>query len=103
MALPNKLIAQVAFKAVGDIFHELLVSRPHHLAKATPAAIQSCQLHQGNYGTNGSVLLWKYSLGIYVYILSTYFILTFVFGLYRKFILIRFLEVILSRCFIMTF
>ncbi|KAH6755635.1 hypothetical protein C2S53_011202 [Perilla frutescens var. hirtella] len=61
-SLPNKVIAQVAFKAGGDIFHHLLADNPQHLAKATPGPIQACELHQGNYGVNGSVVQWKYTV-----------------------------------------
>ncbi|KAL0345205.1 UNVERIFIED_CONTAM: MLP-like protein 28 [Sesamum radiatum] len=60
--LPCKLIAQVAFKAGGDVFHRLVCSKPHHLANITPGKIQACDLHQGNYGTDGSVIQWKYTL-----------------------------------------
>lgn len=62
-ALPNKLIAQVAFKAGGDVFHQLVANNPKHLANATPGKIQACELHQGQYGVNGSVIEWKYSVG----------------------------------------
>lgn len=62
-SLPNKLIAQVAFKAGGDVFHHLIANKPHHFAKATPGKIQSCDLHQGEYGINGSVIQWKYTVG----------------------------------------
>ncbi|XP_011078287.1 kirola-like [Sesamum indicum] len=59
---PCKLIAQVAFKAGGDVFHQLLAKKPQHLANVTPGKIQACNLHQGNYGTNGSVIQWNYTL-----------------------------------------
>ncbi|XP_075491278.1 MLP-like protein 31 [Primulina tabacum] len=59
--LPCKLIAQVAFKAGGDVFHHLMSNKPHHLSNVTPAKIQTCELHQGDYGTNGSVIRWKYT------------------------------------------
>ncbi|KAL8489780.1 hypothetical protein ACS0TY_025102 [Phlomoides rotata] len=61
-SLPNKLITQVAFKAGGDIFHDIIANRPHHLAEATPTTVQGCLLHQGNFGTNGSVIQWNYSV-----------------------------------------
>ncbi|KAL0315667.1 UNVERIFIED_CONTAM: Kirola [Sesamum calycinum] len=60
--LPCKLIAQVAFKAGGDVFHQLFTKKPQHLATVTPVKIQACDLHQGNYGTNGSVIQWKYTI-----------------------------------------
>ncbi|XP_073274371.1 kirola-like [Primulina huaijiensis] len=60
--LPCKLIAQVAFKAGGDVFHRLISRTPYHLSNVTPAKIQACNLQQGDYGTNGSVIEWKYTL-----------------------------------------
>ncbi|KAL8489776.1 hypothetical protein ACS0TY_025598 [Phlomoides rotata] len=61
-SLPNKLITQVAFKAGGDKFHDIFANRPQDLAEATPIAIQGCKLHQGNFGTNGCVIQWNYSV-----------------------------------------
>ncbi|KAI3473687.1 hypothetical protein Pfo_031257 [Paulownia fortunei] len=61
-SLPCKLIAQVAFKAGGDVFHHLVANKPQHLTNVTPGKIQACDLHQGNYGTNGSVIQWKYTV-----------------------------------------
>ncbi|KAK4415469.1 MLP-like protein 28 [Sesamum alatum] len=61
-SLPCKLIAQIAFKAGGDVFHELVANKPLHLIKATPSKIQACELHQGSYGTNGSVIQWTYTV-----------------------------------------
>ncbi|KAG8367338.1 hypothetical protein BUALT_Bualt16G0061800 [Buddleja alternifolia] len=60
--LPCKIIAQVAFKAGGDVFHHLVANKPQHLTKATPSKIQACDLHQGNYGTNGSIIQWTYTV-----------------------------------------
>ncbi|KAL8489778.1 hypothetical protein ACS0TY_025600 [Phlomoides rotata] len=61
-SLPNKLIAQVAFKAGGDIFHDIVANGPQQLTEATPTTVQGCLLHQGNFGTNGSVIQWNYSV-----------------------------------------
>ncbi|PIN08466.1 hypothetical protein CDL12_18957 [Handroanthus impetiginosus] len=61
-SLPCKLIAQIAFKPGGDVFHYIVANKPQHLTKATPGFIQACDLHQGNYGTNGSVIQWKYTV-----------------------------------------
>ncbi|KAK4486331.1 hypothetical protein RD792_009002 [Penstemon davidsonii] len=60
--LACKLIAHVAFKAGGDVFHHLLANKPHHLANIVPGKIQACDMHQGDYGKNGSVIQWKYTL-----------------------------------------
>ncbi|KAG6400389.1 hypothetical protein SASPL_137218 [Salvia splendens] len=60
--LPCKLVAQVAFKAGGDVFHHLMSKNPKHFAKVCPSNIQACELHQGEFGTCGSVIQWKYVL-----------------------------------------
>ncbi|KAH6760238.1 hypothetical protein C2S52_009313 [Perilla frutescens var. hirtella] len=60
--LPDKLIGVVAFKAGGNLFHQILSKNPKHFAKAAPTRVQDCQLHQGNFGTKGSVIQWKYTL-----------------------------------------
>ncbi|XP_073017973.1 kirola-like [Primulina eburnea] len=62
MGLPCKLIAQVAFKAGGDVFHQILCNNPGHLVTTSPAKFQGFDLHQGTLGANGSVLFWKYTL-----------------------------------------
>lgn len=62
-SLTNKLIAQVAFKAAGDIFHHLMCYNPRHLINATPDKIQDCKMHQGDFGVNGSVIEWSYTVG----------------------------------------
>lgn len=61
--LPDKVVAQVAFKAGGDIFRELLAKKPKHLAKAIPSIIQDCELHHGEFGATGCVVQWNYVLG----------------------------------------
>ncbi|KAL7137645.1 hypothetical protein ABFS83_10G107500 [Erythranthe nasuta] len=60
--LPNKLVAHVAFKAGGDVYHRLFTNNPPHLTKVTPSKFQSCELHEGTFGTNGSVLQWTYTV-----------------------------------------
>ena len=62
-SLTNKLIAQVAFKAGGDIFHHLMCYNPRHLISATPDKIQDCKMLQGDFGVNGSVIEWSYNVG----------------------------------------
>ncbi|KAG6424726.1 hypothetical protein SASPL_115146 [Salvia splendens] len=61
--LPDKLVAQVAFKAGGGVFHHLMAKNPKHFAKVLPNKVQDCELHQGDFGACGSVIQWKYVLG----------------------------------------
>ncbi|EPS57581.1 hypothetical protein M569_17236, partial [Genlisea aurea] len=46
----------------GDIFHELMLKTPHDFNKITPEKLYNCHLHEGSYGTNGSVIEWEYFL-----------------------------------------
>ncbi|KAM7463432.1 hypothetical protein LguiA_031553 [Lonicera macranthoides] len=60
MGLTGKLFAQVEIKSDGDSFHHLFRHKPHHLSKISPKHVQSCDLHEGEFGKVGSVVFWKY-------------------------------------------
>ena len=60
--------------AGGDVFHELVHEKPHEINNIHPELIQGCDLHDGEFGTPGSVICWNYSIGMCRYI-STFFIL----------------------------
>ncbi|XP_050231860.1 MLP-like protein 31 [Mercurialis annua] len=59
MALSGKMEADVEIKASAQIFHDLLGGRPHHMPNATEK-LQSCELHEGEFGKHGSVVYWNY-------------------------------------------
>ncbi|KZV56137.1 MLP-like protein 34-like [Dorcoceras hygrometricum] len=61
MGLTGKLSAQIEYKSSGDVFHELFKNMPHEVSKMSPEVIQGCDLHEGELGTEGSVLVWKYT------------------------------------------
>ncbi|CAH2049013.1 unnamed protein product, partial [Thlaspi arvense] len=61
MSLKGKMVRQVAIKSNGDVFHEIFRHRPHHISNMSPDNIQGCDLHQGNWGTVGSVVFWNYT------------------------------------------
>ncbi|KAK4479721.1 hypothetical protein RD792_015253 [Penstemon davidsonii] len=61
MGLKGKLITQSEINCNGDIFHELIRHRPHHVASVIPDTVQSCDLHEGEFGRLGSVLFWNYT------------------------------------------
>lgn len=63
MGLTGKLFAQVEIKSDGDLFHHLFRHKPHHLSKISPKHVQSCDLHEGEFGKVGSVIFWKYVHG----------------------------------------
>jgi len=60
MGLSGKLDAQVEIKSHGHLFHDLFKRKPHHISKICPKHVQSCELIQGEWGTVGSVVCWKY-------------------------------------------
>ncbi|XP_062109595.1 MLP-like protein 31 [Humulus lupulus] len=41
-------------------FHEMLKHRPHHIPGASGDLIQGCELHEGEWGKEGSVVYWNY-------------------------------------------
>uniref|UniRef100_A0A7C8ZUI0 Bet v I/Major latex protein domain-containing protein n=1 Tax=Opuntia streptacantha TaxID=393608 RepID=A0A7C8ZUI0_OPUST len=48
--------------AGGDAFHEIFLSRPHHVSKVNPEFVQGCDLHEGAFGKQGSKICWRYTL-----------------------------------------
>ncbi|XP_022882316.1 kirola-like [Olea europaea var. sylvestris] len=60
MGLKGKLTAQIEMKAGGDVFHGLLSETPQQLPNISPNVIQGCDLHEGKWGTVGSVYIWKF-------------------------------------------
>ncbi|KAG8371373.1 hypothetical protein BUALT_Bualt13G0081100 [Buddleja alternifolia] len=61
MGLIGKLIAAIEFKAGGDLFHELVRYRPHHISATSPEKVQGCDLHEGEFGHAGSIISWRYT------------------------------------------
>ncbi|KFK44400.1 hypothetical protein AALP_AA1G252500 [Arabis alpina] len=47
-------------KAPAAKFYDMYAGRPHHVAKATPRNVQACELHDGEWGTVGSIIFWNY-------------------------------------------
>lgn len=75
-SLVGKLETDVEIKASAGKFHHMFAGRPHHVSKATPGNIQNCELHEGNWGKVGSVVIWNYVHGkptLYIfYFYNTY-------------------------------
>ncbi|CAI9785472.1 unnamed protein product [Fraxinus pennsylvanica] len=61
MGLKGKLTAQIEMIAGGDVFHELLSNSPHQIPSISPNTIHGCDLHEGEWGTVGSVYFWKFT------------------------------------------
>ena len=70
MALYGKLEIDVEIKASAEKFHEILHQKPHHMSKASSDKIQSCELHEGEWGKVGSILYFTYVHGLFINIRS---------------------------------
>lgn len=67
----------VELKSSSEKFHDMLVGRPHNLSDASPSKLQGCELHEGEIGQVGAVLLWNYvhgksSLYFSIYVTHSY-------------------------------
>ncbi|EEF28116.1 MLP-like protein 31 [Ricinus communis] len=60
MALSGKVEADVKIKTSADKFHDVMGGRPHHMTIASPQKLQTCDLHDGEFGRKGSVICWNY-------------------------------------------
>ncbi|XP_076903984.1 kirola-like [Bidens hawaiensis] len=60
MSLSGTLVKQTTIKSDGDVFHEIFRHRPHHISEMSPSNIKGCNLHEGEWGTVGSVLVWDF-------------------------------------------
>ncbi|XP_073137967.1 kirola-like [Henckelia pumila] len=61
MGLTGKLTAQIEYKSGGDVFHEVFRYTPHEISNMSPRNIQGFDLHEGELGTVGSVIFWKFT------------------------------------------
>ncbi|XP_059659166.1 kirola-like [Cornus florida] len=60
MGLSGKMVRQTEIKSDGDVFHEIFRTRPHHISNICPDKVQGVGLHEGDWGTVGSIILWNY-------------------------------------------
>ncbi|XP_047938550.1 kirola-like [Salvia hispanica] len=58
----EKLVSQVCIKSDGDVFHQLFREKPHKISGMCPDKVKACELHQGQWGSVGSVICWSYFL-----------------------------------------
>ncbi|KAL7090788.1 hypothetical protein ACP275_12G064000 [Erythranthe tilingii] len=61
MGLIGKLVSGTNIKSDGDVFHEIFRERPHHISGMSPDVVQNVDLHEGEWGTVGSVIFWNYT------------------------------------------
>ncbi|KAJ4840590.1 hypothetical protein Tsubulata_021425 [Turnera subulata] len=60
MSLKGNLGAQVEIKTDAKTFHDVFSARPHHISNMTPEKIKGVDLHEGDLGTAGTILVWNY-------------------------------------------
>ncbi|CAI9296882.1 unnamed protein product [Lactuca saligna] len=60
MTLSGTLVNQVTIKSDGDVFHEIFRQRPHHISEMSPGCIKKVDLHEGEWGVVGSVIVWDF-------------------------------------------
>lgn len=60
MSLDGKLEAHVEIKASAEKFHEIFT---HHISNVSTDKVHGCDLHEGDWGTVGSIVYWNYFLG----------------------------------------
>ncbi|CAA7022444.1 unnamed protein product [Microthlaspi erraticum] len=62
-SLFGKLESDVEIKASAEQFHHMFAARPHHVSKATPDNVQGVDLHEGEWGKVGSIVIFRYVHG----------------------------------------
>ncbi|XP_074262936.1 MLP-like protein 43 [Silene latifolia] len=62
MGVTGRLEVEVDIKTSGDVFHELVGSKPHHVSNIVPDVVHGCDLHEGEFGQVGSVIQWEYTV-----------------------------------------
>jgi len=60
----QKIETKVDLKASAQQFYDVFCNRPHHIANILPQKIQSVQILKGEWGTEGSIVFWNYTLGM---------------------------------------
>ncbi|KAL4364037.1 hypothetical protein GQ457_04G009700 [Hibiscus cannabinus] len=63
-ALTGKLEAELEIKASPEQFYNMVANKPHHMHHACYDKIQGCDLHEGEFGKVGTVVIWRYVHGM---------------------------------------
>ncbi|CAM8936368.1 unnamed protein product [Rhodiola kirilowii] len=59
-SLVGKLEGELEIKSKAEDFHDVFSARPHHISNVSPGNIQGCGMHEGDWGTPGSTIVWDY-------------------------------------------
>lgn len=63
LVVHGKMEIDVWIKSPAEKFHDMFSGIPHHFSNMSPAKVQGCKLHQGDWAAVGSVLSWDYVHG----------------------------------------
>ena len=66
MAPPSKLETHVEIKSYSDRFYKLFKGQQYRIRNASPDKIHAVDVLEGDWESNGSIKLWKYTVGIYM-------------------------------------
>ncbi|KAF7827655.1 MLP-like protein 43 [Senna tora] len=55
-----KLESDVHLNASAEQFHDVYCSRTHHIGNVCPEKVQGVDIHEGEWGTEGSIICWNY-------------------------------------------
>ncbi|KAL4362843.1 hypothetical protein GQ457_04G026150 [Hibiscus cannabinus] len=59
-AATHKLEFDVEINASPQQFHDMWANKPHHMHHTCNDKIQGCDLHEGEWGKVGTVVIWSY-------------------------------------------
>ncbi|KAK8627601.1 hypothetical protein V6N13_135209 [Hibiscus sabdariffa] len=62
-SLVGKLESSTEIEASAEMFHHMLLHKPHHVSNASPNHVRACDLHHSDWGKVGSIICWTYFLG----------------------------------------
>ncbi|KAF8040167.1 hypothetical protein BT93_B2406 [Corymbia citriodora subsp. variegata] len=63
MGLEGKLEFEVEIQSSAEEFYNIWRNHMYHLPNASPDAVQSVQLHEGEWHSEDAVKLWNYTIG----------------------------------------
>ncbi|TKY49593.1 MLP protein 31 [Spatholobus suberectus] len=56
----QKVETNVHIKASAEQFYNVFCNKTHHIANILPEKIKSVEIHEGEWGTEGSIISWNY-------------------------------------------
>ncbi|KAI4354373.1 hypothetical protein L6164_003240 [Bauhinia variegata] len=57
--MASKLETQIPINAPAEKLYEIFCSNTHHIANMCPKIVQSVGIHEGEWGIEGSIIVWK--------------------------------------------